>query len=138
MMGGKVLLIGFNEDEVEKIMDVLNGLDVLEVPEYCRGWIVGEIVTKAEKLRGSSYWHLRKFVIMHDVDNETLKGVIKAVRSLDLGRVIFATTTETSLTWKLEDLLNELMEEDEYFQAMRWARRQVSERKGPFLGLGKD
>ncbi|WP_167901214.1 DUF3783 domain-containing protein [Thermococcus sp. LS1] len=137
-MGGKVLLIGFNEDEAGKVMEALSGLDVFEVPEYCRDCVVGEIVDKAEKLSGSSYWHLRKFVIMHDVDNETLKGVIKAVRSLNLGRVIFATTTETSLTWKLEDLLNELMEEDEYFQAMKWARRQVSERKGPFLNLGKD
>ncbi|MCD6372660.1 MAG: DUF3783 domain-containing protein [Thermococcus sp.] len=136
-MGGKVFLIGFGRDEVERVAEVLRGLNVFEVPEYCRDWVVADMVEKAENLNGSCQWHLRKFVIMHDVDNETLKGVIKAVRSLDRGRVIFATTTETSLTWKLEDLLNELMEEDEYFRAMRQAREEAKRRKNLFLDIGK-
>jgi len=136
-MVGKVFLVGFGENEAERVDDALKGLDVFEVPEYCRDWVVADIVEKAENLDGSCQWHLRKFVIMHDVDNETLKGIIRAVRSLDLGRVIFATTTETSLTWKLEDLLNELVEEDEYFQAMRRARKEAERRKGLFLDIGK-
>jgi len=136
-MVGKVFLVGFGENEAERVDDALKGLDVFEVPEYCRDWVVADIVEKAENLDGSCQWHLRKFVIMHDVDNETLKGIIRAVRSLDLGRVIFATTTETSLTWKLEDLLNELVEEDEYFQAMRRAREEAERRKGLFLDIGK-
>jgi len=136
-MVGKVFLVGFGENEAERVVDALKGLDVFEVPEYCRDWVVADIVEKAENLDGSCQWHLRKFVIMHDVDNETLKGIIRAVRSLDLGRVIFATTTETSLTWKLEDLLNELVEEDEYFQAMRRAREEAERRKGLFLDIGK-
>ncbi|ASJ09363.1 hypothetical protein A3L11_09025 [Thermococcus siculi] len=134
---GKVLLIGFGPAEVEAIRDSLGGLDVFEVPEYCRDWVVSEVVERAEELSGSSQWHLRKFVIMHGLDNETLKGVIKAVKMLNPGRVIFATTTETALTWKLEDYLEELMAEDEYFQAMRWARKEASQRKGPFLDIGK-
>ena len=136
-MVGKVFLVGFGENEAERVDDALKGLDVFEVPEYCRDWVVADIVEKAENLDGSCQWHLRKFVIMHDVDNETLKEIIRAVRSLDLGRVIFATTTETSLTWKLEDLLNELVEEDEYFQAMRRAREEAERRKGLFLDIGK-
>lgn len=136
-MGGKVLLIGFAPEEVATIREALGGVGVFEVPEYCRDWVVADIAEKAEKLNGSCQWHLRKFVIMHDVDNETLKGIIRSVKSLNLGRVIFATTTETSLTWKLEDLLNELMAEDEYFKAMRWAREEAERRKGPFLDIGK-
>lgn len=136
MMGGRVLVVGFMPDEVEKLRKALP-VPVFEVPEYCRDWAVSEVVDKAEELSGSSYWHLRKFVIMHDVNNETLKEVIRSVKSLDLGRVIFATTTETSLTWRLEDLLNELMAEDEYFKAMRWAREEAKKRKGPFLDIGK-
>ena len=134
---GKVLLIGFSPDEVAAVRASLDGLDVFEVPEYCRDWAVSEVVAKAGELSGSCQWHLRKFVIMHGLDNETLKGVIKAVKVLNLGRIIFATTTETALGWKLEDYLNELMAEDEYFQAMRWARREASQRKGPFLDIGK-
>ncbi|CAD5244381.1 DUF3783 domain-containing protein [Thermococcus camini] len=135
-MSGKVLLVGFLPDEVERLREALS-VPVFEVPEYCRDWVVSEIVEKAEELSGSSYWHLRKFVIMHGLDNETLKGIIRAVKSLNLGRVIFATTTETSLTWKLEDLLNELISEDEYFRAMRWAREEAGKRRGPFLDIGK-
>ncbi|NJE02881.1 DUF3783 domain-containing protein [Thermococcus sp. MV11] len=135
-MKGKVLLVGFGPDEVGLLRDSLP-VPVFEVPEYCRDWVVGEIVEKAEKLSGSCYWHLMRFLIMHGLDNETLKEVIRSVKSLNLGRVIFATTTETSLTWKLEDLLNELLAEDEYFRAMRWARREARGRKGPFLDLEK-
>ncbi|QDA31405.1 DUF3783 domain-containing protein [Thermococcus indicus] len=133
-MSGKVLLVGFLPGEVEQLRKAVS-VPVFEVPEYCRDWVVSEVVEKAEELSGSSYWHLRKFVIMHDVDNETLKGIIGTVKSLGLGRVIFATTTETSLTWKLEDLLNELMAEDEYFKAARWAREEAKKRKGPFLDI---
>ena len=136
-MGGKVLLIGFTEEESKKVRDALHMVGVFGVPEYCKDWVVSEIVERAEELNGSSDWHLRKFVIMHGLDNETLKAVIRAVKSLNLGRVIFATTTETSLTWRLEDLLEELMAEDEYFQAMRWAREEAEKRKGPFLDIGK-
>ncbi|ASA77623.1 DUF3783 domain-containing protein [Thermococcus sp. 5-4] len=135
-MSGKVLLVGFLPDEVERLREVLS-VPVFEVPEYCKDWAVSEVVDKVEELSGSSYWHLRKFVIMHDVGNETLKEVIHSVKSLNLGRVIFATTTETSLTWKLEDLLNELMAEDEYFKAARWAREEAEKRKGLFLDIGK-
>ncbi|NJE00875.1 DUF3783 domain-containing protein [Thermococcus sp. JdF3] len=134
-MGGRILVVGFTPDEVEKLQKALP-VPVFEVPEYCRDWVVSEVVDRAEGLSGSSYWHLRKFVIMHDVDNETLKGIIGTVKSLDIGRVIFATTTETSLTWRLEDLLNELMAEDEYFKAARWAREEAKKRKGPFLDIG--
>ncbi len=136
-MERKVLLIGFSPAEVDAVRGSLMGLDVFEVPEYCRDWVVSEVVTKAGELSGSSNWHLRKFVIMHGLDNETLKEVIRSVKSLNLGRVIFATTTETSLTWRLEDLLNELMAEDEYFKAARWAREEAEKRKVPFLDIGK-
>ncbi|ASJ07248.1 DUF3783 domain-containing protein [Thermococcus pacificus] len=134
---GKVLLVGFSPDEAEAVRASLDGLGVFEVPEYCRDWVVSEIVAKAGELSGSSNWHLRKFVIMHGLSNEELKEVIRSVKALNPGRVIFATTTETALGWKLEDYLNELMEEDEYFQAMRWARREASQRKGQFLDIGK-
>ncbi|ASJ12619.1 DUF3783 domain-containing protein [Thermococcus thioreducens] len=135
-MSGRVLLIGFSKEEVNALRESLP-VPAFEVPEYCRDWVVSEIVEKAENLSGSSDWHLRKFVIMHGLDNETLKDIIRTVKSLNPGRAIFATTTETSLTWRLEDLLNELIKEDEYFRALRWAREEAERRRGPFLDIGK-
>jgi len=135
-MNRGVLLIGFSEDEALAIRGLFD-FGVFEVPGYCRDWVLREIVERAEGLAGSSQWHLRKFVIMHNLSNEEIKAVMGRVRPLAGGRVIFATTTPTSLNWKLEDLLRELMEEDEYFQAVKWAREQASKKRGPFLDIGK-
>ncbi|WP_297480518.1 DUF3783 domain-containing protein [Thermococcus sp.] len=73
---------------------------------------------------------------MDGLDNEGIKRVIETVRRLSKERVIFATTTETNLKWALEELLDELRSEDEYFRALREARKQVKERKGLFLDIG--
>ncbi len=136
-MEGKILLIGFSDREFQKVANAIGKSRLFAVPEYCRDWVVEEVVTKAEELKGPSDWHLRKFVIMHELDNETLKEVIRSVKALHFDRVIFATTTETSLTWKLEDLLEELMAEDNYFHSMQWARKEASRRKRLFLDFGK-
>ena len=135
-MNRGILLIGFSEDEVRAVRELFE-FGVFEVPEYCGDWVLQEIVDKAETLSGSSHWHLRKFVIMHNLSNEEIKAVMGRIRPLIRGRGIFATTTPTSLEWKLEDLLRELMEEDEYFRAMKWAREEASKKRGPFLDIGK-
>ncbi len=121
-MKGKIFVIGFGRDEVEGLRATLDGFNVYEIPEYCRDWILQEIVEKADKLRGSGNWHVKKFLLMHNVSNNEVKDIISRVRSLNLGRVIFATTTPTSLTWKLDDLIKELIKEDDYFQQMQRAR----------------
>ncbi|ASJ11179.1 hypothetical protein A3L12_07650 [Thermococcus sp. P6] len=135
-MSSKVLIIGFNSREVEKLREAID-VPVFEVPEYCGDWVVRDVVERAEELRGSGDWHERKFVIMHELENEALKDVIGSVRSLNLGDVIFAATTENSLTFRLKDLLEELMEEHEYFRALRWARREARKGKGPFLDIDR-
>jgi len=50
--------------------------------------------------------------------------------------VIFATTTETNLKWTLEELLEELRREDEYFRAIGEAKKRANERRGLFLDIG--
>ncbi|ASI99019.1 DUF3783 domain-containing protein [Thermococcus celer] len=135
-MNGKAIVIGFTPGEMEMLREALR-IPAFGVPEDCKECLVSEIFERAETLNGPSDWHQRKFVIMDGVDNETIKHVISSVKSLRLGRVIFATTTENSLGWKLKDLLEELMAEDEYFQAMRWARKEAKKKTGPFLDIGK-
>ena len=131
-----ILIIGFSEDELADIRGLFD-FDAFGVPEYCRDWVLQDVVDKAETLSGSPQWHLRKFVIMHNLSNEEIKEVISKLRASSNERIIFATTTPTSLGWKLEALLEELMEEDEYFKAMKWAREEASKKRGPFLDIGK-
>lgn len=121
-----IFLIGFNEDEVEEIKGMLSEFKVYEIPQYCRDWVVQAIVEKAEELKGSCDWHLKKFVLMHNLENPQIKEVLTRIKSLNLGKVIFATTTSTSLTWKLENLLEELIREDEYFQELKRTKAKQS------------
>ena len=124
-MKGRVFLIGFEKEEVERIRNVLEGVHVHEIPEYCRDWVLQEIIEKAEELRGGGNWHVRKFLLMHDVSNNDVKGIIRKVKALKLGRIIFATTTPASLSWQLEELIKEWLEEDEYFRQMQSLKFQL-------------
>ena len=128
-----ILLIGFEKDEISKIKKILAEFEVYEVPEYCRDWVVEEVVAKAPTFEGDGNWHWRKFVIMHNLSNEDVKRVIKALRSQGISG-IFATTTSTSITWKLEDFLNELIREDEYFRKLREEKQKM---KSFYLDIGK-
>ncbi|WP_048146570.1 DUF3783 domain-containing protein [Pyrococcus abyssi] len=119
----KIFGIGFSEQEIEELRRL--GLDIICIPEYCRDWVVSSIVENTDELEGRCDWHFKKFIIMHNASNEDIKRVIKLVKP-KFKDVIFATTTETSLTWRLDDLLQELIREDEYFK-----RRKLA--KGPFL-----
>jgi len=129
----KLLLVGFTGEEVERIAGL--GYPVLAVPEHFRKLTVGEILERTTE-GGKLDWTGGKFVIMHGLDNGGIKRVITEVRKLVEGRVIFATTTETNLNWTLEELLDELRREDEYFRAMKAAKKEASKRKGPFLDIG--
>ncbi len=121
-MRGKVFLIGFEQGEVEKIRKALKGFDVYEIPEYCRDWALQEIIEKADKLEGSGDWHVKRFFLMHEIGNDDVKNIIKKIRAMKIGRMIFASTTPTSLTWKLDDLIKEWIKEDNYFQEMQASR----------------
>ncbi|AJC72347.1 hypothetical protein X802_09460 [Thermococcus guaymasensis DSM 11113] len=126
----KVLAIGFNREELGLLRKALEGIPVEGVSTDYLGGVVSEIF---EKAKGDECdWHERKFVLMAGVDGETIKEIVDRVKALGLGRIIFAAPTEISMKWKLEDLLEELIEEDEYFRALAWARKEAK-KKGSFL-----
>ncbi|WP_099210801.1 DUF3783 domain-containing protein [Thermococcus henrietii] len=129
----KLLLIGFTEEEIERIAKL--GYPILPVPEHFRKLTLTEILERTTE-DGNLDWTGERFVIMHDLDNEGIKRVIGDVRKLAEGRVIFATTTETNLSWTLEELLEELRREDEYFRAVREAKKQTRGKRGLFLDIG--
>ncbi|AIF69045.1 hypothetical protein PAP_03125 [Palaeococcus pacificus DY20341] len=130
-----ILLIGFDKGEVKALRDTLNEYRIYEIPEYCRDWVLQEIVEKAEKLEGSGNWHVRKFFLMHGLKDTQVREALEKVKALKMGRIIFATTTPTSLTWTLEDLMRELIKEDEHFRELE--KRKAS-RVYLDLNIGKD
>jgi hypothetical protein len=125
-----IFLIGFTEDEVKLIRDAFEGVPVYEIPSYCRDWVLGEVIEKAESLEGSGNWHERKFFLMHNLSNEEVKEALRKMKSLGFRGVIYATTTPTSLTMKLDELIEEWLEEDAYFRQLRRMKR------GPYLDIG--
>ncbi|NJF26062.1 DUF3783 domain-containing protein [Thermococcus sp. Bubb.Bath] len=124
-----IFLIGFSEDEVKLIRDAFDGVPVYEIPSYCGVWVLSEVIEKADSLEGSGNWHERKFFLMHDLSNEEVKEALKKMKSLGFRGVIYATTTPNSLTMKLNELIEEWLEEDAYFRRLRRMK------KGPYLNI---
>jgi DNA primase catalytic subunit len=56
-----------------------------------------------------------RIVIMHEVPREKIGEIIREIRKKIPMHIIFATSTPTSLEWKIKDLIEELKEEDLYF-----------------------
>ncbi len=59
------------------------------------------------------------YAIFDGFDNNAVGSTIKEIRKLLQKDWIFASTTESNLNWKLEDLLAELTQEHDYFMKVR-------------------
>jgi D-ribose pyranose/furanose isomerase RbsD len=67
----------------------------------------------------------QKVVILHGFDKPEILKVMKLLKENFQGEdLIFASTTPTSLTWRVEDLINELKQEHEEFKKMRQIKQQ--------------
>lgn len=112
-----ILLVGFSDEEVRMLEEALDE-EVFSLGEGALEKEVSEIVTSPGRYRGTCDVGGR-FLLMHNMPAERVRQVLKSVSSLAGGRLIPATTTPTSLSWKLRDLLEELRREDEYFRSLR-------------------
>lgn len=65
----------------------------------------------------------KKVVLLHNFDKQEILKSMKLLKELFNGEdIIFASTTPTSLQWKLEDLLEELHQEHEEFKKIKEAK----------------
>lgn len=55
-------------------------------------------------------------IIMHDIPQEKLAIVMRAIRAALGTDVIFSITTETNLEWKVKDLIKELISEHKHMK----------------------
>jgi len=113
-----LLLIGIEKDVAKKIEEDL-GINVFILGKEAEDKLLKDIVTNPQDFEDDDTWHERKFAIMHGMNNEEVKKVLGVFKTQGIKDVIFATTTETSLNWKLSNLLDELLEEDEYFKKIK-------------------
>ena len=68
-----ILVIGFEKEEFSKLKNILSEFKIYGIPEYCRDWVVEEVIEKAPSFKANSNWHWRKFILMHGIPNEKVK-----------------------------------------------------------------
>ncbi|WP_448375407.1 DUF3783 domain-containing protein [Fervidobacterium sp.] len=65
----------------------------------------------------------QKVVILHGFDKSEILKVMKLIKENFQGEdLIFASTTSTSLTWKVKELIDELKKEHEEFKKIKQAK----------------
>ena len=114
-----LIFIGFGDKELDKIKKYIDASDIFSINSASKAVSLGEIINNIEKYAGDGTWHMQKFVLMHGLTNKDIKNVLSVFKQLGMKDVIFATTTPTSLNWTLQHLLDELVEEHEYFKKRR-------------------
>ena len=107
-----IIAVGLNQKELEKLaeIDEVRCVSGADLDVKLEDFILNPRSAHCERLDGS------KIVIMHDVPRENLGTLMRSVRKVLDGHVIFATSTPTSLKWTIRNLIAELEAEDEYFR----------------------
>ena len=111
-----IIAVGFENKEFQKLKEYDT---VICASEDMRTWKVRDIIERAEKNGYCDKIKSSRIVIMHNVPSERISGLMKGIRSAVNKRIIFATTTPTSLDWSLDNLIAELEEEDAFFRGNR-------------------
>ena len=107
-----LIVIGFKDDDIDFLREID---DVYPISKSLLGMTLGDIIEKRPK-ENYTVVEGRKIVIIHNISRENIKRILGSVREKFGNEVIFATTTPTSLKWKVGELIKELMEEDAYFR----------------------
>lgn len=117
---GRSVLLCCDKELTSLVRSSLNNVTVID----CIGMensTLREILEKeavSQNGRAKNREHLC-YAIFNGFENSTIGSTIKEIRRLLQKECVFATTTESNLNWKLEDLLAELTEEHDYFKKVR-------------------
>ncbi len=112
-----LLLIGFPEDEVKRLKEKYP--EIIPISADMEDRVLEEIIKEEKSSENYQVLGEQRMVILHNVPKENLSNLISEIRK-EIGRhIIFATSTPTSLKWKISDLMEELLEEDRYFRERR-------------------
>ena len=65
-----------------------------------------------------------KVILLHGFSNQDVTQILNAYKQIkNMPPAIFAATTETSLEWKVKELIKELEKEHEEFKKMKEAQK---------------
>ena len=110
-----LLLIGFPEEEIELLQRSVEE-EIYPVSDELANSLLEDIIRERKRIPYRRFGEQR-IVIMHNVPKEKIGETIKGIRAIIREHIIFATSTHTSLKWQLYKLVEELLEEDEYFRS---------------------
>ncbi len=108
-----LILIGFKDEELRRIAERFE--TCIAVPRGKEERKLEEIIQNPPEYSGQRLGEQR-IVIMHAIPKDNISKTMRELRKIVNEHIIFATSTPTSLQWKLRDLINELLEEDAYFR----------------------
>ena len=112
-----LLLIGFPGDEIERLRGKYT--DTISISAEMEDRVLEDIIKEGKSAENYQVLGEQRMVIMHNVSKENLSKIMSEIRK-EIGKhIIFATSTPTSLKWKVSDLMEELLEEDRYFREQR-------------------
>jgi len=118
---GSSVLLYCDEESTSLVRSSLNNVTVIDCigMENCT---LREILNKESVSQNGKVNRNGEFLcyaIFNGFDNSSVGSTINEIRRLLRKECVFATTTESNLNWKLEDLLAELTEEHDYFKKAR-------------------
>ncbi len=107
-----LILIGFPSEEIELIRGLDDKIVVLG-PEHLQMKLNDIVESPPQEISGNI--EEQRIVLLHKISREKIGEIIREIRKRIPMHIIFATSTPTSLEWKIKDLIEELKEEDLYF-----------------------
>jgi len=116
-----IILCGYDISEQEKFAELLieNGVDNIHLVSANETHVeqtLGEIVASPDRTGFGTKSTLPRASILSGITEKELHLIISMVRGSEMPGQLWASMTPTSETWKLKDLLAELIREREEFR----------------------
>mgnify|MGYP001278168439 CR=1 FL=1 len=115
------ILLYCDESAIDKLQDLFTEASLIN----CKGRekeMVKEILEKGDEVREEKIVNGEDelcYAVFDGFDDKSLGNAIKTIRQYSGREWVFATITETNLSWRMSELLIELTEEHNYFKKAR-------------------
>ncbi len=114
-MDKKIILGGWSENELDEIFKLSNDANFITVNNSNLDNNIFDILEgNLNEKKGEQLYE--KIIIFHKFSKEEVFEFIKKFKKLKLQSPIFAVVTQHSINWKLNYLLEHLIEEREFFR----------------------
>ncbi len=113
------ILYGFSEEEINKIKNTIkfisSSIEYLTVCNDDFDKTLKDIIDEKKFIIEDSYSLDEKIIIFNNIYPKEIDVYLKLLKKKVNRKIIFATTTENSLSMTIRDLFSEFLEERNYF-----------------------